>query len=83
MKGAVRRGRRGRALMIDRRVGLLDEITFTGGVANNPGMIAALEEAIKKKVNVSSESHYMGALGAALFAMDTLHAVETPVHQEA
>jgi len=66
-----------------RRVGLLDEISFTGGVANNPGMIAALEEAIGKKVNVSKDSHYMGALGAALFAMDAFQAGEKPARKEA
>lgn len=59
-----------------RRVGILDEITFTGGVANNPGMIKALEEALGKKLNVSKDSHFMGALGAALFAMDALKAGE-------
>ena len=66
-----------------RRVGLLDEITFTGGVANNPGMIKALEEALQKKLNVSAESHYMGALGAALFAMDALKAGEVALREEA
>lgn len=59
-----------------RRVGIIDEITFTGGVANNPGMIKALEEALDKKLNVSKDSHFMGALGAALFAMDALEAGE-------
>lgn len=66
-----------------RRVGVVDEITFTGGVANNPGMIKALEEALDKKLNVSKDSHYMGALGAALFAMDALTAGVPPVAQEA
>ncbi len=66
-----------------RRVGLVDEITFTGGVANNPGMIKALEEALERKLNVSKDSHFMGALGAALFAMDELKAGAVPVRQEA
>lgn len=66
-----------------RRVGVLDEITFTGGVANNVGMIKALEEALNRKLNVSADSHFMGALGAALFAMDALVAGEAPVRQEA
>lgn len=66
-----------------RRVGVLDEITFTGGVANNPGMIKALEEALDRTLNVSKDSHYMGALGAALFAMDAVRAGEASVLQEA
>lgn len=53
-----------------RRVGVVGQITFTGGVAKNPGVIKALEELLEQKLNVSDDSHYMGALGAALFAMD-------------
>ncbi|MDP6567821.1 MAG: acyl-CoA dehydratase activase [Alphaproteobacteria bacterium] len=59
-----------------RRVGIEDEITFTGGVALNVGMIKAMEDKLEKKLNVSGESHYMGALGAALFAMDSALAGE-------
>ncbi len=57
-----------------RRVGIEDEITFTGGVARNIGMIKALEDKLDRKLNVSEESHYMGALGAALFALDSVKA---------
>lgn len=64
-----------------RRVGVVDEITFTGGVANNPGMVKALEEILGKKLNVSKESHFMGALGAALFAMDSVETGETSIHK--
>lgn len=53
-----------------RRVGIEDEITFTGGVSRNEGMVKALEERIEKKLNISDDCHYMGALGAALFALD-------------
>ncbi len=60
-----------------RRVGIEDEITFTGGVARNVGMIKAMEEKLQKKLNVSEESHYMGALGAALFALDSVLAGES------
>ena len=59
-----------------RRVGINDELTFTGGVAKNIGMIKAMEDKLDIKMNVSDESHYMGALGAALFARDSLLAGE-------
>jgi predicted CoA-substrate-specific enzyme activase len=62
-----------------RRVGTESEVTFTGGVARNVAMIAALEEALGLKVNVSEESHYMGALGAALFALDHILTSRAPV----
>ena len=59
-----------------RRVGIHSELTFTGGVAQNIGMIKAMEDKLDFKMNVSDDSHYMGALGAALFARDSLLAGE-------
>jgi predicted CoA-substrate-specific enzyme activase len=53
-----------------RRVGIEDEITFTGGVSLNAGMVKALEERLEKPLNISDDCHYMGALGAAMFALD-------------
>ncbi len=60
------------------RVGIEPEVTFTGGVAKNIAMIQSLEAALGMKVNVSPDSHFMGALGAALFAMDHIRASRTP-----
>ncbi|HET9952473.1 MAG TPA: acyl-CoA dehydratase activase [Candidatus Eisenbacteria bacterium] len=60
------------------RTGVEEEVTFTGGVAKNVAMIEALERELKVKVNVSEESHYMGALGAALFALDHIVASRAP-----
>jgi activator of 2-hydroxyglutaryl-CoA dehydratase len=62
-----------------RRVGINDEITFTGGVTRNVGMVKALEEKLDKHLNISDDCHYMGALGAALFALDNVQAGRTPV----
>ena len=59
-----------RSTSLMRRVGIEDEITFTGGVTRNIAMIKARAEKLGKKLNVSEDSHYMGALGAALFALD-------------
>ncbi len=60
------------------RVGIEPEVTFTGGVAKNVAMIRSLEAALGMSVNVSPDSHFMGALGAALFAMDHIRASRTP-----
>jgi activator of 2-hydroxyglutaryl-CoA dehydratase len=57
-----------------RRVGVEDEITFTGGVSRNTGMVQALTEVLGKPINVSADGHYMGALGAALFALERAQA---------
>jgi predicted CoA-substrate-specific enzyme activase len=59
-----------RAVGLLRRVGIEDEVTFTGGVSRNIGMVRALEEILGRKLNVSPESHFMGAIGAALFAWE-------------
>ncbi|HVA33387.1 MAG TPA: acyl-CoA dehydratase activase [Candidatus Baltobacteraceae bacterium] len=59
-----------RTIALARRVGLEPEITFTGGVSLNAGMVAMLEEKLGQKLNVSPDSHYMGAIGAALFACE-------------
>jgi predicted CoA-substrate-specific enzyme activase len=64
-----------------RRVGIEDQVTFTGGVTRNVAMIKALEERLQKKLNVSEDSHYMGALGAALFALDYILASRAPRDQ--
>ena len=64
-----------------RRVGVEEEVTFTGGVARNVAMIQALERRLALRVNVSEESHFMGALGAALFALD--HILESRLPAEA
>ncbi len=72
-----------RSIGLLRRVGVVDEVTFTGGVAKNIGMVAALEDGLKMHLNVSDESHFMGALGAALFALDRILASREPSTGEA
>ncbi len=59
--------------LLARSGGVTDEFTFTGGVARNPAAVAALEQLIHENygeiaLNISPDSIYTGALGAALFA---------------
>jgi benzoyl-CoA reductase subunit A len=59
--------------LLARSGGVFDEFTFTGGVARNPAAVAALREVVKENyservLNISPDSIYTGALGAALFA---------------
>ena len=72
-----------RSISLLRRVGLDDEITFTGGVAKNIGMVEVLNKNLGSKMNVSDDSHFMGALGAALFAMDHIKTSRIPAGGEA
>ncbi len=67
-----------RSMALLRRVGVESEVTFTGGVSRNVGMVAVLNEALNLQMNVSEESHFMGALGAALFALDHIRASRLP-----
>jgi len=68
--GGVHKAIATRTMALVRRVGVEDEVTFTGGVSRNVGMVRALEDVLGHPLHVSDEGHYMGALGAALFALE-------------
>jgi len=68
----VHRSIASRSIALLRRVGIDGEITFTGGVTRNDAMVAVLSEMLATELNVSEESHYMGALGAGLFALERM-----------
>ena len=72
-----------RTLSLARRLSIEPEITMTGGVARNVGMVQALETVIGRKLQISPDAHYMGAVGAALFALEKLgDSFETTVWRE-
>jgi benzoyl-CoA reductase subunit A len=59
--------------LLARSGGVREELTFTGGVANNAAAVRALRELVaenygQRTLNISPQSIYTGALGAALFA---------------
>ena len=60
--------------LLARSGGIADEFTFTGGVARNPAAVRALEGLVAenygaRQINISPDSIYTGALGAAHFAL--------------
>jgi predicted CoA-substrate-specific enzyme activase len=59
-----------RTRALAQRVGISPEVTMTGGVAKNLGVVGALEELLAQKFNIPSEPQIVGALGAALYARD-------------
>ncbi|MEW6071040.1 MAG: acyl-CoA dehydratase activase [Planctomycetota bacterium] len=75
---AVHQSIASRSVALMRRTGIDEEVTFTGGVSRNPGMVKALEEKLGLQLNVGADCHYMGALGAALFALDHILAGRAP-----
>jgi len=63
-------GRRMTALV--NHVGLREPVLMSGGVAKNQGVVRVLERLLGVKITVPEEPQIVGALGAALFALDEL-----------
>ena len=57
-----------RVVGLAHRVGVRDQVVMTGGVAQNQGIVQALQEELGHTVHTSPLTQYNGALGAALFA---------------
>jgi len=79
--GGVHKAIAARTMALVRRVGVESEITFTGGVSRNVGMVRALETVLGRPINVSPDGHFMGALGAALFALERAAAAPTALQE--
>jgi benzoyl-CoA reductase subunit A len=67
--------------LLARSGGVSEQFTFTGGVAQNEAAVAALRQLVaenwgERTLNISPQSIYMGALGAALFALRGMGAAE-------
>jgi len=74
-----------RTVSLARRVPIEPQISLTGGVAHNVGMVRALEQILGTSLQVSAEAHFTGAIGAALFALEKMDqssesAVGRPAH---
>jgi len=69
--------------LLARSGGVLSEFTFTGGVARNPAAVRALRQLLDENygevpMNISDDSIYTGAHGAALFALRAAQAGASP-----
>lgn len=53
-----------------RRVGIAKDVALIGGLARNPGFVASLKRELDVDFLIPDEPEYVGALGAALIAMD-------------
>ena len=72
--------------LLARSGGIRNEFTFTGGVAKNPAAVKALRQVVTEnygeiRMNVHPDSIFTGALGAALFALESPGAQMLPTHQ--
>lgn len=61
-----------KAISLMRRVGLELGYMMTGGVAKNPGVVKVLEEQLKAPLYISEEPEIVGALGAALYGLESV-----------
>lgn len=59
-----------RIISMVRKVGFEPDLALIGGVARNPGFVAALKRGLQMEVFVPDGPEYVGALGAALAALD-------------
>ncbi|MBI5852384.1 MAG: benzoyl-CoA reductase subunit A [Planctomycetes bacterium] len=74
--------------LLARSGGVDEEFTFTGGVARNQEAVSALRRLIaenygERTINISPDSIYTGALGAALFAWRDASRSSTKVESQA
>jgi len=69
-----------RTAALVRRVKGQPKFVMTGGVAKNQGVVAALEEILGDKVFIPPEPQIVGALGAALLALEKC-SVKIPLQQ--
>jgi len=63
-----------KAYSLMKRVGLQEGYMMTGGVAKNPGVVRAVEGKLGAKLYICPEPEIVGAVGAALYALDKMGA---------
>lgn len=68
-----------RIMSLVNRVGIQQDITISGGVAKNEGVVLAIENKLGFRIKrLSMDPQLIGALGAALFARDELIKISQP-----
>jgi predicted CoA-substrate-specific enzyme activase len=61
-----------RIVALLRQVGAQPDVTLTGGVAKNVGMVRAIEERLGLPLQVPADAEFAGAFGAAIFGAERL-----------
>ena len=69
----IHRSVAGRVAGLAHRIGVRDQVVMTGGVAQNQGIVKALQDELGHEIHTSPLTQYNGALGAALFAFDKVN----------
>ncbi len=66
-----------------KRVGLEESVVMTGGVAKNIGVVRELEKKLLCTIKIAEEPQIIGALGAALIALENVSAAPNAKSAEA
>ncbi|MCR4672492.1 MAG: acyl-CoA dehydratase activase [Lachnospiraceae bacterium] len=66
----VHRSIAGKSVSLMKRVGLVPGFMMTGGVARNKGVVKEIEEALGAKIYITEDPDIVGAVGAALSALE-------------
>ena len=61
-----------RVASLAKRIGIKEEVFMSGGVAKNGGVRDALERELKVAIQYSQYSQFMGAIGAAIYAYESI-----------
>ena len=59
-----------RIVALMQKIGVLPELSISGGIAKNVGVVSRLEKRLGLKALIAEEPQIIGAVGAALFARD-------------
>lgn len=68
-----------KAYSLMKRVGLEPDYMMTGGVAKNPGVVRAVEDKLQAGLYICPEPEIVGAVGAALYALDCCNSQAEPM----
>jgi predicted CoA-substrate-specific enzyme activase len=60
----------GRVMAVVKKVGIADKFAITGGIGRNVGLVSKIEAKAGLKVTLPEEPMIVGAMGAALIALD-------------
>lgn len=60
-----------KAASLAKRLGVREKVAFTGGVAQNKGVLEAIQNALQLDIQVPGMPQYTGALGAAIFCRES------------
>lgn len=69
----IHRSVAGRVSGLAHRIGVVPDVVMTGGVAQNQGVVTALQEEMGVEIKTSPLTQYNGALGAALMAWQAVN----------